>query len=194
VTVIFRELNQFWRLGIVGADPEVSVGIDYRAALGMCRHSLGFLGIGAAKLTQDQRAFRAAIDRCNRTSPVRLLLCRPDASELERFAQMAGKDKNSYQKTVGESLRFIALLRSRESKNIQVRFYKQFPAFRLMFIDDAICLMSYYIMGKGDGSNLPQLHIIKTGSQDIDSLYFGFAEYFEKMWNDSTDWDFEEFL
>ena len=58
---------------------------------------------------------------------------------------------------VKESLRFIASLRDREQKNITVRFYQQFPAFRLMFIDDAICLMSYYIMGKGDGSKLPPI-------------------------------------
>jgi hypothetical protein len=108
---------------------------------------------------------------------------------------MAGKDQESYQSTVRESLRFIASLRKKEAKNINVRFYQEFPAFRLMFIDGTICLMSYYVMGKGDGSNLPQLHIIKTpGSQDIEALYFGFTEYFEKMWNDSKDWNCEEFL
>jgi hypothetical protein len=195
VVVIFKELDQFWQIGLVGADREVKSGIDYGSALGMCKHSFHFLGIGAAKLTQDQKAFRDAIDRCNRTEPVRLLLSRPDAPELGRFSQMAGKDVESYQSTVRESLRFIASLRNKEAKNINVRFYHQFPAFRLMFIDGTICLMSYYIMGKGDGSNLPQLHIIKTpGSQDIEALYFGFAEYFEKMWNDSNDWDSQEFL
>lgn len=193
--VVFRELNQFWQIGLVGADREVKLGIDYQAALKMCKHSLYFLGIGAAKLTQNQQAFRDAIGRCNRTAPVKLLLSRPDAPDLERFARMAGKDKDSYQHTVRESLRFVAKLRSNEQKNVSVRFYLQVPAFRLMFIDDAICLMSYYVMGKGDGSNLPQLHIIKTpGTQDNESLYFAFTEYFDKMWEDSKDWDFNEFL
>ena len=156
VVVIFKELDQFWQIGSVGADREVKSGIDYAAALGMCKHSFSFLGIGAAKLTQNQKAFRDAIDRCNRAEPVRLLLSRPDAPELERFARMAGRDEESYQSTVRESLRFIASLRNKEEKNISVRFYQHFPAFRLMFIDGTICLMSYYIMGKGDGSNLPQ--------------------------------------
>jgi hypothetical protein len=58
-----------------------------------------------------------------------------------------------------------------------------------------ICLMSYYVMGKSDGSNLPQLHIIKTpGTLDNESLYFAFSEYFDKMWEDSDPWDFKEFL
>jgi hypothetical protein len=193
--VVFKELNQFWQIGLVGADREVRVGIDYATALGMCKQSFHFLGIGAAKLTQNQKAFRDAIDRCNRTEPVRLLLSRPDEPELERFARMAGKSEESYQSTVRESLRFIASLRNNEEKNIQIRFYPQFPAFRLMFIDGTICLMSYYVMGKGDGSNLPQLHIVKiAGSQDIEALYFGFSVYFEKMWNESQDWDPREFL
>jgi predicted MFS family arabinose efflux permease len=36
--VIFKELNQFWQIGLVGADREVKSGIDYVAALGMCKH------------------------------------------------------------------------------------------------------------------------------------------------------------
>jgi hypothetical protein len=192
---IYRELNQFWQIGIVGADREVGKGVDYRAALGMCHHSFRFLGIGASKLTQDQKAFRDAIDRCSRTAPVKLLLGRPEANELIKFAQMAGKPKDAYQQTVRESLRFIAKLRDLEQKNISVRFYKAIPAFRLMFIDEAICLMSYYLMGKGDGSNLPQLHIIKAaGSTDTGSLYFAFTEYFDKMWDDSEDCDLKEYL
>jgi hypothetical protein len=192
--VVWKELNQFWEIGLVGADREVKLGIDYKAALSMCKHSFHFLGIGAAKLTQNQSDFRQAIDRCYSTEPVKLLLGRPDAEELKRFATMAGKDHEAYQKTVRESLRFIASLRS-EEKNIEVRFYNQFPAFRLMIVDDSVCLMSYYIMGKGDGSGLPQLHIIRQrGSQDTESLYFGFKEYFQKMWDASTDWDFKEFL
>lgn len=194
--VVGNELNQFWKIGLVGADPEVKTGIDYITALGMCKNALDFLGIGAAKLTEHQKEFRDAIDCCNRSDkPVRLLLCRPDASGLERIARMARRDSESYKQTVSESLRFIAKLRNEEHKNISVRLYGELPAFRLMFINEAICLMSYNVFGKGDGSNLPQLHIIKTTEdRDVDSLYFGFAAYFGKLWEDSAEWNFQDFL
>jgi hypothetical protein len=193
--IVFQELNQFWQIGLVGADQEIKSGINYVTALGMCNNSFRFLGIGAAKLTQNREVFRDAIDRCNRAAPVRLLLSRPDDPELEQSARNARREKDSYKTTVTESLRFIASLHNEERKNIEVRFYRTLPAFRLMFIDDSICLMSYYIMGKGDGSNIPQLHIIKTlGVQDTQALYFGFNEYFEKIWNDSEAWNFMEFL
>jgi hypothetical protein len=162
----------------------------------MCQNSLDFLGIGAGKLVQNQNEFKTAIDRCNREDrPVRLLLIQPTDPGLERIAKMAGKDQQAYRKGVVESLRFIARLRIEEQKNIQVRLYKDFQAFRLMLINDSICLMSYYVLGKGDGSNLPQLHIVKTASaRDVDSLYYGFSAYFGKMWDDSQEWNFRDFI
>lgn len=194
--IVGSELNQFWKIGLVGADQEVRTGIDYVKALSMCQNSLDFLGIGAGKLVQNQSEFKLAIDRCNREDrPVRLLLIQPTDPGLERIAKMAGKDPQAYRKGVMESLRFIARLRNEDQKNIQVRLYKDFQAFRLMLINDSICLMSYYILGKGDGSNLPQLHIVKTASAlDVESLYYGFSTYFGKMWDDSQEWNFRDFI
>lgn len=194
--IVGSELNQFWKIGLVGADKEVRAGIDYVSALRMCQNSLDFLGIGAGKLVEHHNEFKAAIDRCSREDrPVRLLLVHPDNPGLERIARNAGKDPQAYRKGVTESLRFIARLRNDEEKNIRVRLYTDFQAFRLMLINDSICLMSYYILGKGDGSNLPQLHIVKTSTaRDVESLYYGFSTYFGKMWDDSQEWNFHDFL
>lgn len=194
--VIGSELNQFWRIGLVGADKDVLQGINYVTALGMCQNSLDFLGIGAGKLVRYPDEFKSAIDRCNREDrPVRLLLVDPGYPGLERIARNAGRDPEAYRKGVIESLRFIARLRNDEQKNIQVRLYREFQAFRLMLINDSICLMSYYVLGKGDGSNLPQLHIIKTAAaRDVESLYYGFSRYFGEMWDDSQEWNFQDFL
>src|SRR5207249_2998478 len=134
---LYRELNQFWRIGLVGADPEVKCGIDYARALGLCSNSLDFLGIGASKLTEKKPAFENAISRCDRSDkPIRFLLSSPENARLQRIARSAGQDPTAYQKRVRDSLREIADLRTRREKNIRVRFYKEIPAFRLMFIDD----------------------------------------------------------
>jgi hypothetical protein len=146
--ILFQEINQFWRIGLVGADFEIRLGIDYTKALGLCSNSLDFLGIGASKLTDKNESFKAAISRCDRPGrPIRFLLSSPESVDLKRIAHKAGVDEGSYQKKVRESLRVIADLRNNRAKNIEVRFYKQFPAFRLMFIDDDICLMSHYVLG-----------------------------------------------
>jgi hypothetical protein len=149
VWIIHSELNQFWRIGLVGADHHIATGIDFQKALRLVSSSLDFLGIGGAKLTDQVTEFEEAIGRCNRPDrPVRFLLCRPNHPDLEKMAQSANKEPALYKKTVHDSLRAIADLRNGRAWNIRVRFYAEVPTFRLMFVDDSLCLASYYVLGK----------------------------------------------
>jgi hypothetical protein len=126
---------------------------------------------------------------------VRFLLCRPDSEQLKRLAQSAERDQTSFQKKVQESLRTLADLKARRAWNIQAKFYKDFPTFRLMFIDDSICLASHYVLGKGLDVELPQLHVVRLqGHRDVDSLYYALNSYFERYWNEAEEWDFSRYL
>jgi hypothetical protein len=121
--IAFSELDQYWRIGLVGADRQIRSGIDVRQSLILVSNSLDFLGIGGAKLTAERTTFEAAIRRCNRPErPVRFLLCRPDSEQLKRLAQSAERDQTSFQKKVQESLRTLADLKARRAWNIQVKF------------------------------------------------------------------------
>jgi hypothetical protein len=111
------------------------------------------------------------------------------------MAQSADQDRASYQKRVENSLRTIASLQKDRAWNVQVRFYREIPRFRLMFIDDSLCLASHYVFGKGSGADMPQLHVVKLqGSQDVDSLYYAFSAYFDQFWVEAQPWDFNEYL
>ena len=193
--VIYSQLHQFWRVGLVAVDRETANGLDYVTALNMCNSDLEFLGIGASKLTR-LREFEGAINRCSRPDrAIKFLLSRPDAEPLRKIATLAGRDPGEYQHTVQESLRMIADFEKRRGKNIEVRFYEDFPAFRIMFVNDSTCLVSHYVLGKGDGSNLPQLQLIKLSDvEDIKSLFYGFRYYFDSIWRDAKPWDFEQYL
>lgn len=194
--VMFVELDQYWRIGLVGADRQIRTGIDVRDALTLVSTSLDFLGIGAAKLSAERTAFEAAISRCdNPQRPVRFLLCRPDSDRLQQIAQSAERDRTLFQKRVRESLRVIANLKTQRAWNIEVKFYRDFPTFRLMFIDDSICLVSHYVLGKGLDIELPQLHVLRVqGHRDVDSLYYAFSSYFERYWKEAEAWDFLRYL
>lgn len=199
VTMAFvarSELNQFWRIGLVGADAHIGSGLNFSRSLRLATNSLDFLGIGASKLSRETEEFEAALHRCQRADrPVRLLLCRPDNAKLLSMAQSAGRDPADYQKRVGASLRLIAEMHNSRSWNIDVRFYQDIPIFRLMFINDEICLASHYVLGKGTGSELPQLQVLKrSASRDVDSLYYAFHSYFERFWSEAAPWDFKEYL
>jgi hypothetical protein len=123
-------------------------------------------------------------------------LCPPDHPALLDVARRAGRPEAEYQATVKKSLSELSLLKKEQKFNIEVRFYSDLPLFRLMFINDNICLASHYILGEGDGSQLPQLHILKKpiGKRDIDSIYYPLNRYFKKMWDEGTIWDFEKYI
>ncbi len=187
----WRELNQFWRLGLIGTDNQVSTGVDYSRSLRLCSNSLDFLGVGASKLTQEAKEFDSAMGRCHRSDqPIRFLLCDPNNPQLEEIAKLAGRDREEYSTNVKESLRIIARQRKDRARNIQVRFYKRLPLFRLMLIDGWLCLASHYVFGEGDGSQWPQLHIRRNPKRDKESLYYPFKRYYEELWDVSEEWDF----
>jgi hypothetical protein len=193
---IWRELNQFWAIGLIGADEQIAKGIDFRHSLNMCSNSIWFLGIGANKLTRETEPFEGAMQRCHRShTPIRFLLCNPNNPELQSIAKQAGRDPEEYQRTVKESLRVIAKQKHERSRNVEVRFYDQLPLFRLMFIDGWFCLASHYVFGEGDGSQWPQLHVRKIESQrDVGSLYEPFRRYYEELWAKANEWDFVSYL
>lgn len=186
------EIRQFWRLGIVGVESDPASTARYGRALRLCRDSLDFVGIGAGKLTDRSQEFNAAIDRCHRENrPMRFLLCTPQNKRLIEMALQAGKPANEYQENVRASLRILKLLREQRARNIEVRFYDDLPVFRLMFINDDICLASHYVFGEGDGSQLPDVYLKRSaGGRDVDSIYYGFRRYFEQLWDRSHPWDF----
>lgn len=194
--VFWRQLKQFWDIGLIGADRTIRSGIDYKGSLSMCYNSISFLGVGARKLTEVSPGFEEAMGRCQRENrPIRFLLCPPNSPILERAAHGAGEQADEYRRRVIESLRVIADLRTRRMWNIEVRFYEiAVPLFRLMFIDEWLCLASHYVFGEGDGSAWPQLHVRRSVSgRDVNSLYHPFSEYFEQLWATARPWDFVEY-
>jgi hypothetical protein len=190
--VIWNELQRFWRVGLVAIDRKLRVDRDYARALRLCNNSLDFLGIGASKLTSQQLEFEKAIARCHRSNrAIKFLLSDPDSVELQDAARQAGTGLSDYQQKVRTSLRALAVLKKDRARNIEVRFYSRVPHFRLMFVDDYLCLASHYVLGEGDGSQLPQLNVMRLESaRDVDTLYYPLRKYFDDLWNVSEAWDF----
>ncbi len=171
---LFMQGRPLWLAGVRGADVSIKKGI-------------------AAKLSTEPN-FEAALARCNPDRPLRFLLSLPDTENLERAARRFGRDREDYQKLVFGSLRRLAELKERRALNLQVRFYSTPPIVRLVFIDDSICLASPNVYGEGDGSQLPQLHLVHLrGKPSSRSFYHVFERYFNDLWTGSKTWDFKEY-
>lgn len=189
---IWRSLNQFWQLGIVGTDLDTASGINYHKSLKLCQFSLSFLGIGASKLTSNND-FEKALFRCRQSKPIRFLLLDPTNENLFSAAKRAAKGEKRYQELVCESLKIIKNLKENRELDIQVRFYTEKPLFRLMFIDDSLCLVgAYNELGVSDGSNSPQIHLRNSRNhQHSKALYNSFEAYYENLWESSRPINFD---
>ncbi|MCL4552043.1 MAG: hypothetical protein M1305_00590 [Candidatus Marsarchaeota archaeon] len=193
--IVRREVNRYWQVGLMGADSQTSRGIDYGRSLALVQNELDFLGIGASKLTRE-REFERAVERCRPDRAIRFLLYDPGSEDLQKAAVRAAKaDPNEYRQNVTDSLRMLARLRQRFS-NLEVRFYRTAGIpLRLMFIDQSICLVSYNVFGAGDGSALPQLHVVRQqGTREVTSFYYPFRKYFDQLWDVADPWDHTRYL
>ncbi len=145
--IMWKELSQYWNVGLIRLDKTIEAGVDYQKALKLCTNQLDFLGIGASKLTASTE-FEPAIRRCNRsTVPIRFLLTKPSNPLLIKAAMQRGEDPQVYQRRVSNSLTILQGLHNVSNLNIEVRFYpsdrqRDMPLFRLMFINNSICLSS----------------------------------------------------
>ncbi len=196
---LWKELAEFWSVGLRGADREIRRGLDTRRALELCSNHLEFLGTGAAKLTREAE-FEEALLRCRPDQPIRFLLSKPTHQNLTHAANRAGKDRDEFRRIVITSLKRIAEIKNQRSLNVEVRFYPEYPSFypifRLLFIDNSICLASYNVYGEGEGSQLPQLHVVRPPESNrvVDSFYYPFHSYFTWLWDLSQPWDFTSYI
>lgn len=187
---LWRDINQFLAVGILGADKNVRDGIDYEHSLRLCQNNLSFLGIGASKLTASDE-FKKTLERCSDDQPTHFLLSEPTNENLKKAAKRANRPVEEYRNIVLKSLKIIAQLKNERNFKIDVRFYQNEPIFRMMFIDDSLCLLSYNIFGKGDGSDFPQLHIFNSsGKQKEKTFYYPLKIYFEQQWQKGVEWNF----
>lgn len=190
------ELKRFWSVGLLGANARLDQGINLQRSLQLCHNELWFLGLGASKLSKLEKDFEAAIKRCHRkdgTATVRFLLVKPENPLLTKAAKQAGRNPQEYTKNVQESLEKIRKLKVEKDYNIEVRFLSPGaePLFRLMFIDNTYCFVSYYVFGEGDGTQLPQFYVSKGArDRDVETFYYPFRSYFEQLWNASERMDF----
>ncbi|MHB8793254.1 MAG: hypothetical protein ACYC6O_07960 [Thermoleophilia bacterium] len=188
----WKRFKQYWKVGIRAVENSTRKKKDYVNDLKICKNKLEFLGVGASKLSETDE-FETALHRCHISGEkVRFLLCNPRDKQLQGAALTADRDREKYEGVVLGSLRRINDLKNNRNFNIEVRFYKEFPIFRLMFIDDSLCIMSVNVLGAGDGRQLPHIYLSKV--KNPSSLYRGMEQYYNEVWDASEEIDLDFIL
>lgn len=188
------DASRFSRVGFRAAHQNAQEELEPRRTLKLVTNSLDFLGTGAAKLTREDE-FTAAVLRCSATgAPVRLLLSNPGAENLRQAAQRADKPQSAYQQAVTSSLKVIAELRENRSARIEVRFYTGARRFRMMFINDEVCLLSYNVYATQSPLSYPAVRLHKAPDDELRSFYWAFKRYFEDEWESAEEWDYRSYI
>ena len=196
-------LRGLFRVGFIVAFSRTSSCIEPADSLKLAHESFVFLGIGANKLTTDPE-FEAAIRRCSsggNGQTCRFLLTPPSNNFLETLALRNGGNATAYKDKVTESLKIFANLKINKKLSLDVRFYKsgegsEFQQFRLMILNDDLCLTSWTVWDDKLGMNNPQI-ILRRASKVADqkaTLFKAFKEHFEVMWQEGEVVDLKEYL
>lgn len=189
--LIFWVLRDLSSVGITNAFATTRQGVSADDSLRQVKHDLVFLGIGAKKLTEAAE-FDAALRRCAVAGgSLRFLLSSPENPSLEEMARRNGRNDLSYRSRVKESIREIFTRATAAGVGFEVRLYHlnqeiSLPHFRLMFIDDRLCVFSQLLWSAGEGLDNPQLILRRNEDSAGSSLYKGYRDYFDTLWGLDT--------
>ena len=185
--LVFWLLRDLSKVGITNAFETTREGVSAAESLKQVKHELVFLGIGAKKLTETAE-FDAMIRRCqNAGGKLRFLLSSPENPALEAKATHNGRNEFTYRSRVKESIREIFTRAADTGVNFEVRLYNlsqeiALPHFRLMFIDEQLCIFSQLLWNESEGLDNPQLILRRNENTAGSSLYQGYRSYFDDLW------------
>lgn len=191
------------KIGISSADGVIEAGLDYRGALEKVGKGLDFLGIGASKLTAQKIPFTRAIELLGQNQgKARILLCDPREAAIETLEKRAGAHLGSFKANVKQSFTLLEQLHCRFPDTLEIRLYKtpnnqNLPPFRLMFINEDLCLVSQTVLGADkEGRLLPQIHLNNHPFSGMaPTFYQAFGSLFTQIWENAspiTSADFKE--
>jgi len=189
--LVYWVLRDLSSIGITNAFATTRQGVSAEDSVRLVKHDLAFLGIGAKKLTATDD-FDAMLRRCTSAGgSLKFLLSSPENTALEEMARRNGRDDLSYRSRVKESIREIFKRATAAGVTFEVRMYdlKQeiaLPHFRLMFIDDRLCVFSQLLWSSGEGLDNPQLVLRRNEDSAGSSLYKGYRDYFDTLWDLDT--------
>jgi hypothetical protein len=189
--IVFWILKDLSRVGITNAFETTRQGVSAADTLKQVKRELVFLGIGAKKLT-DTPEFDSMLRRCKAANgSLKFLLSSPENQALEEMAKQNQHNNLAYRSRVKESIREIFTRATSYGVNFEVRLYNlkqeiSLPHFRLAFIDGKLCIFSQLLWSEGEGLDNPQLVLRVNENSAGSSLYQGYRDYFDDLWELDT--------
>jgi len=147
--------------------------------LRMPSKSFRFLGVSAEFVVNSER-FKEVVKKKTSQEDCRfefLLLSPNAATSIKKHATSEGISEDGLRNRIEAFKSDLKELAGDCQEKIEARFYDGLPIFRLVFVDDDICYVSYYGAKGKKGIDTPQLLLRKTDN----SLYNAFFNYYTEL-------------
>jgi len=168
-------------LGIAGWEASMSTGTSTRKCIDSSQLSLSFMGIAANKWLRDKSALRKMLLRhASNGGMAQFLLLDPDSPACSEFESIKGFKSGELSGMIRQNAMDLLAMAS-EGLPVEVRYFRNEPRFRLVFIDDRRLVLGLYSYLSDSGEDSPQLLLESSAKTDW-SFFFGFRGNFINAW------------
>jgi hypothetical protein len=122
---------------------------------------------------------RATAKQCK----FRFLLLNPESGYLEPFCRNEGSSAEQTRDKIIATTRALLRLASENALDVEVRWYDEYPIWRIVFVDDAVVHVGYYERGR-KGYEGPRLVCPQSRHG---GLYVPFLNTLEQAWENGVD-------
>ncbi len=142
-----------------------------------------FLGVSAEKVITNTTNFKQIVEsKAFKNATFEFILLNYKATDtIRKHAEREGEDPKALAKRLESFIIDLANMKKKFEKRINVYLYDTIPIFRLVFVDDAKCFVSFYGAENQKGVTVPQLVFQKT----VKSYYTAFEGFYSFIKNSS---------
>jgi hypothetical protein len=181
IYLILRPAVASTRLGIQRTWKQATDGPVPREILAQARNEFAFWGISAKSMLSDED-FRQVLLRVGRSGcEFRFLFLDPDSLHLSTKAAEEGDTAEGWRQEIRANVARVQRLCDEHGVRIQVRYYDEYPVFRVFFVDD----LAYFGWYPPDGQGIKSPFARIAGSRT--SLHYPLRLAFENHWRLGAD-------
>ena len=178
------KLKTLDRVGIKRLESSISTGTDTQRCIDLSQRTLKFLGIASSKWLTNPATLRQMLLRhAGRGGHADFLLLHPNSQACKELEAIKKLNPGGLSEIIKSNAIHLLSLRE-EHFRISVRFYSDYPRFRIVIVDGFIMMIGLYSYVSEVGDDSPQL--ILDGAAHPWSYYYAFNALFTHLWEQSV--------
>lgn len=141
-----------------------------------------FLGISGNRTVNSSEFEQAVVKLARSGASVKFLLLNPSSPLVARRAGDEGSSADVWEHDIKATSRRLKDIATKNSVTIEVRYYEDYPLWRMLVVDRKIIYLNYYLDRKRF-TDSPQVVLKKTET----GLINAYVKYFDNLWSSAIE-------